>query len=155
MLVAMLIVGSSLTGLLAWFSWQDRQGRHTTTRNNLYIEVGKQAALNLTTISYRDVDAQVQRILASSTGSFHDDFQQRATPFVDVVKKAQSQSIGTVTAAGLESVDGDQARVLVAVSVTTTIGTGPQQDPRGWRMRIDVTRDGQEGIKVSNVEFVP
>ena len=35
--------------------------------------------------------------------AFYDDFQNRAAPFIEVVKQAQSKSVGTITEAGLES----------------------------------------------------
>jgi Mce-associated membrane protein len=112
----------------------------------------------LTTINYTEVDADIQRILDSSTGTFHDNFQKRSQPFVDVVKQAQSKSEGTVTAAGLESQNGDQAKVLVAVSVKVSMkmsnADAPEQAPRGWRMRIGVQKVGR-GAKVSDVQFVP
>jgi Mce-associated membrane protein len=54
----------------------------------------------LTAIDYTHVNADVQRILDSSTGRFRDDFQNRSQPFVDVVEQAQSKSEATVTAAG-------------------------------------------------------
>jgi Mce-associated membrane protein len=111
-------------------------------------------ALNLTTVSNTEADADVQRILDSATGTFYDDFQKRSRPFVDVVKQVQATSVGTVTAAGLESQGGDQAQVLVAVSVKTRTADGADQQPRLWRMRISVQKIG-DGAKVSNVEFVP
>ena len=121
----------------------------------LFVEVAKQGAVNLTTVSYTEVDKDVQRILESSTGVFHDDFQHRSQPFIDVVKQVRSTSIGTVTEAGLESEDGDQAQVLVAVEVkTATNGAAPPQQPRNWRMRITVQKV-DAGVKVSNVQFVP
>jgi Mce-associated membrane protein len=95
----------------------------------------------------------VARILDSATGTFHDDFQKRSQPFIQVVKQAQSKTEGTVTAAGLESVNGDSAQVLVAVSVKTTNAGAPEQQPHAWRMRIDVQKVN-DGVKVSNVGFV-
>jgi Mce-associated membrane protein len=44
--------------------------------------------------------------------------------------------------------------VLVAVSVKTSNAGAPQQDPRGWRMRLSVQKVGDEA-KISNVAFVP
>ena len=116
--------------------------------------MGRQAALNLTTISADEADTDVARVLDSATGTFHDDWAQRAPAFVEVVKKAQSRSTGTVTAAGLESETSDRARLLVAVSVKTTNAGAPEQQPRAWRMRIDVQKVGDDA-KVANVEFVP
>lgn len=92
--------------------------------------------------------------LDSATGEFHDDFQNRSAPFIDVVKQAKSKSVGTVTEAGLESLDGGQGRVLVAVTVKTVSNGKAEEQPRYWRMRMTVAGEG-DGAKVSNVEFVP
>jgi Mce-associated membrane protein len=39
------------------------------------------------------------------------------------------------------------------VAVKTSNAGAPEQDPRAWRMRITVQKDGDQA-KVSNVEFV-
>jgi Mce-associated membrane protein len=119
-----------------------------------FLRVARQDALNLTTISYTDADGAVRRILDSATGAFHDDFQRRSGPFLDVVKQTQSTTKGTVTEAGLESAQNDQAKVLVAVSVTTTSPAQPEQQPHLWRMRITLLKVG-DGAKMSDVAFVP
>ena len=118
-----------------------------------YVDAAKTTAINLTTINYQTVDNDIQRILDNSTGAFHDDFQKRSQPFGDTVKQAQSASSGTVKGAGLESLDGTQARVLVVVHVKTSNAGKPDQE-RSWRMRISVDMIGQS-YKASNVEFVP
>jgi len=141
----------ALTGQLGWRAHQSDQAKQDRA---LFLEVGRQGALNLTTIDYARVDADVQRILDAATGGFHDDFQQRAQPFVAVVKQAQSKTEGTITAAGLESSSRDDGQVLVAVAVKTTYAGVPEQQPHAWRMRIDVHRVGTAAAKVSKVEFV-
>jgi Mce-associated membrane protein len=149
--LALLLVVAGLTG---WLGYQGYQAHQAQLRDSLYLQTARQGAINLTTINYSTVDADVQRILESATGTFYDDFQQRSAPFVEVVRQAKSTSVGTVTAAGIESESDNGAQVLVAVTVRTSTPTEPQQDPRSWRMRIAVQRvDG--GEKVSNVEFVP
>lgn len=143
-----------MAGLVGWLGTRAYQSRQADQQRQLFLHVGRQAALNLTTISYTDADADVQRILASATGTFYDDFAKRAQPFIDVVKQVQSKSVGTITEAGLESFQNDQAQVLVAVSVQTSNAGANQQDLRAWRMRIDVQKVGDQA-KVSNVGFVP
>lgn len=123
-------------------------------QRDVFLQVARQGAVNLTNIDWQKADSDVQRILESSTGDFHDEFQQRSQPFIDVVKQAQSRSRGTITEAGLESFAPDEARVLIAIAVTTSTAGAPEQDPRLWRMRIDVQKDG-ESAKVAKVEFVP
>jgi Mce-associated membrane protein len=144
----------ALAGLVGWLSFRAYEARETAKEQQLFLQVGRQGAVNLTTIDYNRVDDDVARILDSSTGTFHADFHARAQPFADVVRKAQTTTVGTVTEAGLESVDGDGAQVFVAVQVKTSIGGALDPQAKGWRMRIDVQKVGDEA-KVSNVEFIP
>ena len=130
------------------------QSEEAKQRDELFVAAARQGAVNLTTIDWQEADSDINRILDSATGTFYDDFSKRSQPFVEVVKQAQSKSIGTVTEAGLESESGDQAQVLVAVSVKTTNIGAQEQRPRAWRMRIDVQKFGDQA-KVSNVQFVP
>jgi Mce-associated membrane protein len=148
------VVMLALAALAGWLGYRGYHAHQAMQQRELFLQVARQGALNLTMISYTEVDVDVQRILDSATGTFYDDFQRRSQPFIDVVKQAQSKSVGTVTAAGLESVDGDRAQALVAVHVTTSNVGAAEQPPRAWRMRIDVQKVGN-GAKVSNVEFVP
>ena len=153
-LIAGLVAVVALAGLTGWLGFQAYQAQQTQDLRSLYLQVGRQGALNLTTIGYEDAEADVQRILDSATGTFYDDFQRRAEPFVEVVKQAQSTSEGTIAEAGLESFSDNEAQVLVAVTVRTSNAGAPDQAPRAWRMRISVEKVGDEA-KVSNVEFVP
>ncbi|WP_370329367.1 Mce protein [Mycolicibacterium hippocampi] len=144
----------ALAGLTGWLGYRAYESSQAEAQRNLFLQVGRQGALNLTTINHESAEADVQRILDSATGTFYDDFQQRAQPFVEVVKQAQSKSEGTIAEAGLESSSESEAQVLVAVTVQTTNAGAPEQEPRAWRMRLLVERVGDEA-KVSNVEFVP
>jgi len=149
-----LVAAVTLAALVGWLGISRYQTDKTQAQRELFLEVGRQGAINLTTIDYQHVEADVQRIIDSSTGNFYDDFKQRSAPFIDVVKKAQAKSVGTVTAAGLESESGNEAQVLVAVSVKTTNAGAAEPTPRAWRMRIAVSKLGADA-KVSNVAFVP
>jgi Mce-associated membrane protein len=152
-LVAGALIVAALAGLSGWLGYRAYQKHDAQVRQNLYIATARQGAVNLTTINYIQVEADVQRILDLATGAFRDDFEQRAKPFEEVVKAAQSKSEGTVTDAGLESQRGDSAQVLVAVAVKSSTAGG-EEAPREWRMRIEVRSVGDDA-KVSNVVFVP
>ncbi len=146
------VVASS--ALMGWWGFQSYQIREARLEGTLFLQAARQAALNLTTIDWQRADDDVKRIMDSAAGEFYDDFAQRAQPFVEVVKQAQSVSVGTVTEAALESLRRSEAQALVAVSVSTLNATGAEPVPRAWRMRISVQElDGQ--IKVTHVEFVP
>jgi len=152
-LVAAVAVVAALAGLTGWLGYRAYEKHEANAKRDLFVQVARQGAVNLTTINYTEVDADVQRIVDLSTGAFRDDFEQRSKPFVEVVKAAQSKSEGTVTDAGLESQRGDSAQVLVAVAVKSRTAGG-EEAPREWRMRIEVRSVGPDA-KVSNVVFVP
>lgn len=99
---ALAAVGGSL-GLQAWHAHQQE------LRVAEFLQAARQGALNLTTISWQHVDDDVRRILDSSTGTFHDDFEKRSQPFVDVVKRVQSDSKGEITLAAVESASDTDA----------------------------------------------
>ncbi|AGB26745.1 hypothetical protein Mycsm_06617 (plasmid) [Mycobacterium sp. JS623] len=153
-LIVVVLIIVVLIGVAGWLGWHVYQSNRLSQDHAALLQVGRQGALSLTTIDWQHADADVQRILDCATGTFYDDFSKRSKPFIDVVKQAQSTSVGTITAAGLESATANDAQVLVAVSVKLSNRAGPEQNPRAWRMRISVQKVGED-VKVSNVEFVP
>jgi Mce-associated membrane protein len=154
-----LVVGTvivlALGGLAGWLGYRAYDVRKADQLRELLVSVGRQGAINLTTIHFDEADKDVQRILDSATDAFYDDFAKRSQPFIEVVKQAQSKSDGQVTEAGLESMTGSEGQVLVAVTVTTSNAGAPNQPPRSWRMRLTVKKTGNDEAKVSKVEFVP
>ena len=148
-----LVAVVALAALCGWLGFRTYESREAADERNLFLQVGRQAALNLTTIDFEHADEDVQRVLDSSTGTFYDDFQARAQPFKEVVKQAKSKSVGTIAEAGVESITQDGAEVLVAVTVKTSNAGAAEQEPRAWRMRITVQKV-DDGAKVANVRFV-
>jgi Mce-associated membrane protein len=148
-----LVVVIALAGLCGWLGFRAYLSHQAADQRNMFLQVGRQAALNLTTIDFEHADEDVQRVLDSSTGTFYDDFNARAQPFKEVVKQAKSKSVGTIAEAGVETENEDGADVLVAVTVRTSNAGAAEQEPRAWRMRITVQKVGDEA-KVANVRFV-
>jgi Mce-associated membrane protein len=148
-----LVAVVALAALCGWLGFRTYESRKAADERNLFLQVGRQAALNLTTIDFEHADEDVQRVLDSSAGTFYDDFQARAQPFKEVVKQAKSKSVGTIAEAGVESITQDGADVLVAVTVKTSNAGAAEQEPRAWRMRITVQKV-DDGAKVANVRFV-
>ncbi|OZC52389.1 hypothetical protein CH294_01980 [Rhodococcus sp. 14-2483-1-1] len=119
-----------------------------------YLQVARQSVLDLTTISASTVDDDVARVLERSTGTFRDQFGERADDFVSVVQQADVQATGSITEAGIENADDRTASVLVAATSSVTNSSGAQEEPRVWRLRVTLDNAG-ESILVSDVEFVP
>ncbi len=153
-LIVGLVIVVTLSGLVGWLGLRAYQLHQVQEQRKLFLQAGRQTALNLTTIDFHHANADLRRILDRATGQLYDNFSERAQPYIDVVLRTQSKSVGTVTEAAVESQSGDKAQVLVAVTVTTSNAVAPQRERHAWRMRLSVRQVG--GVaKVSNVEFVP
>jgi len=152
--LALLAVVAAMAAVVAWQGLQAYRSHQADASRELFVQVARQAAVNLTTIDYQQAEADISRVLDSATGSLYDDFAKRSEPFVQLVKQAKSRSVGAVTEAGLESATDTEAQILVAVSVKTSNAAAPEQTPRAWRMRISVQKVGDQ-VKASKVDFVP
>jgi Mce-associated membrane protein len=152
--IAGAVIIVALAATVGWLGFRSYQSHQAEEQRQQFLQIGRQCALNLTTIDWQHADGDVQRVLDSATGQFYDQFSKRKQPFIDVLKKAQSKSVGTITEAGMESESDDKAQVLVAVSIKTTNLGVDDPAPRQWRMRITVEKTGGE-TKISNVAFVP
>jgi Mce-associated membrane protein len=141
-------------GVAGWMGFRVQSADEAQTLRNELVQGASQMAINLTTIDYTRAEADVRRILDSTSGAFHDDFDKRSKPFIDVITRVKSKSQGTVTGAGIESQAGAEAQVLVAVSVKTTNDGAPEQESKSWRMRIKVQKSG-DAVKAVDVQFVP
>src|ERR1700761_9050352 len=153
-LVAGLVVGVVLAGLVGWLGFRAYEAHNLEAQRNLFVQAARQGAANLLTVDYQHADADAQRILDSATGKFYDSFPRRRQSYIDNAKRMRSQSVGTATDAGLETRSGDQGRVLVAVTVKSSDPAQARQEPQFWRLRITVKKMGNVA-KVSDVVFVP
>ncbi|WP_285189278.1 hypothetical protein [Rhodococcus sp. MEB041] len=151
--LAVAAVATSVT--VSATTWtRSQEARERTTLEQQYLQVARQGVLDLTTISADTVDADVERVTSASTGRFRDEFSERAADFVSVVRDADVTATGAVSEAGIESMTDSEAQVLVAATSTVTNASGATDEPRVWRLRVSVARDGDR-LALSDVQFVP
>jgi Mce-associated membrane protein len=122
-------------------------------RSVAFTAAAKQGVVNLTSLDFNKAKEDVQRVLDSSTGEFRDDFQRRADDFASVVKDSKAVTEGSIAATAVESMGKDSAVVLVLANERVTNSAGAKDDPRAFRFRVSVVRDGDQ-LKISKVEFV-
>ncbi|WP_235672723.1 hypothetical protein [Mycolicibacterium hodleri] len=139
------------SGYLVWHHQQVRDERQQRAE---FAAAARQAVVTLMSIDGAKAEEDVQRIIDSSTGQFRDDFQSSAKEFVDVAKESKSVTTASVKASAVESMSGDSAVVLVTAATTISNTAGANQQPRTWRLSVDVVRDGGQ-IKMAKVDFVP
>ncbi len=109
------------------------------------LVAARQQAKNFFSLDYRHADADVDRVLALSTGKFKKEYASRRKEVVEGVtsKKLVVSASVPRDGAAVELVDGDHGQVLVAVDVSTGTLTGPTTENR-YRARILLTRiDGR------------
>jgi Mce-associated membrane protein len=150
-IVATIVIVGSLAGSGA-IVWQHHTASVRRQHAEEFIGAAKQGVVALTSIDFNTVRDQVQHIIDNSTGSFRDDFVARSDQFIKVAQASKAVAKGTVTAAAVESMKTDEAVVLVVGSEQITNAVGNQQ-PRSFRFRVTVTRDGGP-LKVSKLELV-
>lgn len=155
--LATLVVGvaaaTALTVLVGWLGARAYQAHDVEAQRDRLVAVARQEAVNITTIDYQHAEADVQQVLDLATGSFYASFSRSAPELIDTVKQEQSKAVGTATAAGLASEAGNQAQVLVAVSVRSNHLGGLDKPPRQLRMRV-MLQETHNQVKVADVEIV-
>ncbi|OBI31242.1 Mce protein [Mycolicibacter sinensis] len=152
-LIAGLIGVVISAGLLGWLGFRAEAAHSAATHREMFLQAARRTALDLTTVDYQDPQGDVQRVLDSATGEFYERFAKRAPLLIETVTRERSQAVSAVSEAGLEWQSGDEAQVLVAVSVASKHLGGLDLRPHELRMRLTVQRMGKQA-KVSDVEYV-
>lgn len=126
----------------------DRDARRTAI-----LAAARQHAVNFTTLDYRRLDRDLERVLDGATGQFRAQFKAGTADLSTLVTENQAVSQGEVLEAGLVSDDADSARVLVVAdsTVTNTADPGPQK--RYYRLQLDLVLRGDRWL-VSDLQFV-
>jgi Mce-associated membrane protein len=152
--VAAILAICACGGAGGYMLWQDRDTAKHARRAADVVASAKQGVVNMTSMDFNKAKEDVQRVLDGSTGEFRDEFQRRAEDFTSVVQQSKVVTLGTVTAAGIESIDEHSASVLVSATSLITNSTGAEDEPRPLRLRVTMTDDGGR-YKISKVEMVP
>jgi len=150
---ATIVAICALLGASGWMLWHHHTVVAERQRSAAYVAAARQGVINLTSLDFNNAKEDVQRVLDSATGEFKDDFQRRADDFASVVKDSKAVAQGSVRAAAVESMSKDSAVVLVLANERITNSAGAKDDPRAFRFRVTVVRDGDQ-LKISKVEYV-
>ena len=150
---AAIILICALGAATGYMMWQDHEASERAQRAANFVAGARQGIINMTSLDFNRAKEDVQRVIDSSTGSFRDDFAQRAKDFTSVVEQSKVVTQGTVSSAALESMDEHSASVLVLATSKITNAAGAKDEPRVFRLRVTVTEDGGQ-FKMSKVDFV-
>lgn len=149
--VTVLVASLAASGYLIW-------NHHQTTQRQLreveFTAGARQDVMNLMSLNFNNGQADLQRVLDSTTGSFHDDFVESEANFLTAMQDSKVVTSTSVSATAVESMTGDSAIVLVTATSRVANSASRQPTPRSWRLIVTVNRESDE-IKMSKIEFVP
>ncbi|KUI27143.1 hypothetical protein AU196_00970 [Mycobacterium sp. IS-1742] len=150
---AVLVICAALAAS-GYMVWHHRQATDEQQRAAEYAAAARQSVVSLMSLDFNKAEEDVQRIIDNSTGQFKEEFESQAEAFAQVAQESKVITEVTVNSAAVKEMDEDSALVLVSATSKITNSTGARQDPRSWRLAVDLDRDGDQ-IKMSKVEFVP
>jgi Mce-associated membrane protein len=149
--VIALIALLTLSGLMIW-------SHHKATQRdqlaNQFSTGARQGVVNLMSLNFNNGQADLQRVLDSTTGSFHDDFQKSQKDFLTVMQDSKVVTSTAVNSTAIESMTDDSAVVLITATSQVANNASQQPSPRSWRLSVTVNKENDH-IKMSKVEFVP
>lgn len=153
MTLAILATAALITASVLMFV----HNRNTVDQQKLnaeYAAAGRQSVVTLMSLDFNKAQEDVQRIIDNATGQFKTDFQNQAADFIKVAQDSKVVTDVTVNSTAVESMDEKTAVVLVAATSRVSNSAGAKQEPRAWRLAVNLERDNGQ-IKMAKVEFVP
>jgi Mce-associated membrane protein len=151
--VTVLIIGALITAG-AWIVIQHRGVQAHQQRTAEFEAAARQGVVTLMSLDYNKVDDNVKAIVDNSTGEFKKDFESSADDFKKTARDSKAVTEAMVSSAAVETSTDTDAVVLVAATTKVTNAAGARQEPRNWRLSVNLVREGDQ-IKLSKVEFVP
>jgi Mce-associated membrane protein len=131
--------------------------KHLESQDKLKAEfaaAARQGVVTLMSLDHTRAQQDVDAIVAVTTGDFKKDFESQAADMVKVAQENKVVTQVTVNAVAVQQMTDDTATVLLAAMSTVSNAASQKQEPRAWRLSVDVARDGDQ-IKLAKVEFVP
>lgn len=144
----------ALIAMSAFFLYQARTMDRYHEQRSEFAAAAQQGVVNLMSLDFNNAQSDIQRVIDSTTGEFHDDFASSTGDFLTVMKESQVVTTATVNATAVETMTDDSAIVLVAATSQVANSVSKQPNPRIWRLSVTVSRVGDQ-IKMAKVEFVP
>ena len=146
-----LIVTLLALGVWLFLRWKDARDKQPAYAEA--IAAARAETQAFTTLDYRNVDTSTKRVLDGATGTFKKQFGDQRGSIAKLSRTNKSVSRGSISSAGVVSMDKDSARVIVvADSQVSNVNTRTPQ-PRHYRLQVDlVLRNGQ--WLTSDLQFV-
>ena len=148
-----LVLLCALLGASAYITQQHRATEQDRQHAAEYAAAARQGVVNLMAINFNTAEADVQRVLDNSTGTFKTQFQDTSKDLIKALKDAKVVTEVNVNSTAVESMKPDGAVVLVAATSQRGNADAANRDPRTWRAVVTIARESGQ-LKVSQLDFV-
>lgn len=140
LVVVALVAACAWLGYLVWSDHREDELRRTATEDATRLVV------QLASYDHTDVDANIEAVVAEATPEFADRYREVSEGLRELLTSGQGTSAGTVTHAGVQSVDTERAVVLVFLDQEVTNVTVPDGRVDASRMVVTLVRDGDRWL---------
>lgn len=139
-------LGTAALGVLGYVMLgQQRAVDDVQSRNERFVDAGKQTVINMFSYTQDTIDESVSRFIDGTSGPLRDMMSHgnNADNLKALFRDTQASSEAVINGAALEQVDeiAGNASVLVAVRVTVTDLDGLNSPTRPYRLRVIVHED--------------
>ncbi|HEX4811966.1 MAG TPA: hypothetical protein VFV66_04365 [Nonomuraea sp.] len=134
-----------LVGTGVWITAQARAEEGRAADKTAALDAAAAHARNLISLDYRTVDADLQRILDTSTGAARAEYAATAGKLKSTTIDSKVVQDGVLRATGLVSLTGTKAKVLVVADVEIRwdgSSNAPQARYYRWSMDLDKVGGG-------------
>jgi Mce-associated membrane protein len=116
--------------------------------------VAERVALLLSSGNQADVPRRLDELRSNAVGEFRTQLDDAGQSWQAILQGGRVDSRGTVAAAGVQRVSGDDATVLVALRATVSSTAQEQPQERHYRIAVDLRRtsDGWRAARVETVQ---
>jgi Mce-associated membrane protein len=152
LVLGVLVVALTVTtGVLAVRTWQ---GKRDDDRRAAALQAARQMGVNLMSLNAVTAQKDLDRIVAGTTGKLKDTLSSQSKELLNQLNKTQAKSSVDQVEAGVVSMDGDSAEVMVSLNGTVTNPKVKNGAPRSFRYLMDLSRKDDRWL-VSDLEVVP
>jgi Mce-associated membrane protein len=122
-------------------------------RRRAAIAAGSDEVSQLLTLSQSTATQVLHRLLDGATAGFHDQLEKQAKAFQQTIVTGKVVSKGSIASAGLASMKGDKAVVVVAAKAVVRNASSKKAGARNYRLTVTVQEVGGHWL-VAGLTFV-
>ncbi len=136
----LLLVAAVVLGLQVRSRHEDQQARRDAA------QAAEQQAVNVTSLSSKDVEGGLAKVVAGATGDFKTEYDQQADRLREALTTQEITATGEVVDSAVVRADRENAVVLVVVDGTVANKAQPAPQPRRYRMQLEMDHVGDRWL---------